>query len=351
MSAEIAPIRVVLAEDSPVTREYLAHLLRESGAFEVVGIVGDGGAAVEATQRLRPDVVLMDIHMPRMNGYEATRRIMERTPTPIVLISASLDRDEVGMSFEALRAGALTVLGKPVGLGHPEAAATVEQMVSTLRLMAEVKVVRRWPAAPAPAPPPAPVPVLPMRRARLVAIGASTGGPAVLAEILGRLPAGLAAPVLVVQHIAPGFVGGLGEWLGGQTPLAVRVAQAGEPLNAATVYIAPDGHQMGVTRDGRISLVNDAAADGFRPSATYLFESVARAMPLLSVGVLLSGMGRDGAAGLRALRDAGGLTIAQDRETSVIFGMPAEAVRLGAAAYVLPPEEIAALIAHLARAK
>jgi len=117
------------------------------------------------------------------------------------------------------------------------------------------------------------------------------------------------------------------------------------------VYVAPDGHQMGVTRDGRISLVNDAAADGFRPSATYLFESVARAMPLLSVGVLLSGMGRDGAAGLRALRDAGGLTIAQDRESSVIFGMPAEAVRLGAAAYVLPPEEIAALIAHLARAK
>ena len=351
MSAEPASIRVVIAEDSVVTREFLSSLIERAGGFEVVGVVGDGAAAVDATQRLRPDVVLMDIHMPRMNGYEATRRIMERTPTPIVLISASLDRDEVGMSFEALRAGALTVLGKPPGLGHPEAAVTAEQMLSTLRLMAEVKVVRRWPAAAAPVPPPPAAPVLPMRRARLVAIGASTGGPAVLAEILGRLPAGLAAPVLVVQHIAPGCVGGLVEWLGGQTPLAVRVAQAGEPLHAATVYVAPDGHQMGVTRDGRVSLVGDAAADGFRPSATYLFESVARAMPQSSVGVLLTGMGRDGAAGLRALRDAGGLTIAQDRETSVIFGMPGEAIRLGAAAHVLPPEEIAALLVHLARAQ
>ena len=191
----------------------------------------------------------------------------------------------------------------------------------------------------------------PTQAAHLRSLLEAGGYAVVLAEILGRLPAGLAAPVLVVQHIAPGFVGGLGEWLGGQTPLAVRVAQAGEPLNAATVYIAPDGHQMGVTRDGRISLVNDDAADGFRPSATYLFESVARAMPQSSVGVLLTGMGRDGAAGLRALRDAGGLTIAQDRETSVIFGMPGEAIRLGAAAHVLPPEEIAALLVHLARAQ
>ena len=353
VSADPAPIRVVIAEDSPVTREYLKYLVERAGGFEVVGVAADGAAGVELAQRLRPDVVLMDIQMPRMNGYEATRRIMERTPTPIVLVSASLSRDEVGMSFEALRAGALTVLEKPVGLDHPQTTAVAEEMLSTLRLMAEVKVVRRWPQAPPPAPlpPPPPARALPMRQARLVAIGASTGGPAVLGEILGGLPAGLGASVLVVQHIAAGFVSGLAEWLGGQTPLTVKVAEAGEPLCAATVYLAPDGHQLGVTRDQRISLTTEAAVDGFRPSATHLFESVARVLPQSSVGVLLSGMGRDGAAGLRALRDAGGLTIAQDRETSVIFGMPAEAIRLGAAAYILPPEEIAVLIGQVARAR
>ena len=341
-------IRVLLVEDSVVTREYLSHILGEDPAIEVVGTARDGVEAVEQAQRLKPDLVLMDVHMPRMNGYEATRQIMERSPAPIVMISASLDQGEVAMTFAALEAGALTVLPKPVGPGHPLHADSTRKVVETVKLMAEVKVVRRWPKRDSP---PAPIPSLDAgeRRVRLVAIGASTGGPPAVAEILKGLPADLGFPILFVQHIAPGFAGGLVEWLRQVTPLAVKLAEPDELVQAGSVYVAADGAQMGITRQGRIRVTNEAAPDGFCPSVSHLFESAAEAYGRAALGVLLTGMGRDGAAGLRRLREAGGLTIAQDEESSVVFGMPQEAIRLGAAEKVLNPSEIGQAIRALAR--
>lgn len=340
-------VRVLIAEDSAVTREYLAWLLGQDPALDVVGLARNGLEAVAEAERLRPDVIVMDVHMPGMNGLEATRRIMEGAPTPIVIVSASLSRQETSLAFEALRAGAVTVLGKPAGLDDPAEAESARRLVQTVKLMAEVKVVRRWPGRKGwPEPPRVAVPG--GRKVRVVAIGASTGGPQVVAEILRRLPRELGVPILVVQHIAPGFTAGLSEWLGESTGLSVKLAEGGEPLAPATVYLAPDGLQMGVTRDGRIRLTGETSEDGFRPSVSYLFQSVAEAYGRAAAGVLLTGMGRDGAAGLKKLRDAGGVTVTQDEETSVIFGMPAEAIRLGAAEYVLSPAQIAAVVRSLA---
>jgi two-component system chemotaxis response regulator CheB len=348
-------IRVLLAEDSAVVREYLIALLQEDPDLRLVGIARDGQEAVEQAIRLRPDLILMDVHMPRLNGLEATREIMARVPIPIVLISSSLSREEATLGFEAIKAGALTVIDKPPGLDHPLQPERAESLLRTVKVMAEVKVVRRW-ARHAPArrwaeslssvSTPAPG-----RRVRLVAIGASTGGPAVLAEILGALPADLLAPVLVVQHIAPGFAAGLAEWLAQGARLAVRLAASLDPLVPGTVHIAPEGTQVAVTSDGRIRLLPDGGEDGFRPSVSHLFHSIARAYGADALGVLLTGMGRDGADGLLQMRRAGAVTIAQDEETSVVFGMPRKAIRLEAAQYVLAPRQIAEAIAAIAGAR
>lgn len=339
-------IRVLVAEDSAVTREYLLHLLGQDPTLQVVAMAQNGLEAVEHTERLRPDVVLMDIHMPCMNGYEATRQIMERIPTPIVMVSSALSHDEVAMTFEALKAGALAVLDKPAGPSHPDSAKAVLQLQETIRLMAGIKVIHRWPRRNSVARLPMP-PFRVTSATRLVAIGASTGGPTALAEILGDLPRNLPVPILVVQHITVGFTLGLAEWLGRSTALRVKLAEAGETAQAGTVYVAPHGSHMGITRGMRIHLTKGAAEDAFCPSVSYLFQSVAESIGRSAAGVLLSGMGQDGVTGLLELRKTGGVTIAQDEETSVIFGMPGEAVRMGAAQYVFSPRQISELLRGL----
>lgn len=340
-------IRVLVAEDSAVTREYLLHLLGQDPTLQVVGMAQNGLEAVEQTERLRPNVVLMDIHMPHMNGYEATRQIMERVPTPIVMVSSVLSHDEVVMTFEALKAGALAVLDKPAGPSHPDSAKTALQLQETIKLMAGIKVIHRWPRRDNLAQPPMP-PSRVVSAIRLVAIGASTGGPTVLAEILGVLPGNLPVPILVVQHIAPGFTPGLAEWVGRGTALRVKLAEPGETAQSGTVYVAPHGSEMGITKGMRIHLAQGEADNDFCPSISYLFQSVAESIGRAAAGILLTGMGQDGAKGLLQLRKAGGVTIAQDEETSVIFGMPGEAVRIGAAQYVLSPRQISGLLGGLA---
>lgn len=340
-------IQVLLAEDSAVTREYLAWLLREDPDIRVVGAARDGAEALAEAGRLKPDVILMDVHMPRFNGYEATRRIMETVPLPIVLMSASLDRDGQEMTFEALKAGALTVVEKPPGPGQSGQAESARKLVETVKLMAEVKVVRRWKDRERPRP--CPSVLAADRRSRIVALGASTGGPQAVAEILGKLPPDLEAPVLVVQHIAPGFTPGMVEWLNhGSSRLPVRLGESGVMVRPGTVYVAPEQAQMGIGGDGRMRLTRKAAADGFCPSVSHLFETVAEAYGRSGMGVLLTGMGRDGAEGLMKIRDAGGITIAQDEQTSIVFGMPREAIRLGAAEFVLPLDDIPRVIGSLA---
>lgn len=332
-------IRVVVAEDSAVTRQYLVHLLGQDPELEVLAEARNGAEAVDLVEALRPDVIVMDVEMPRMDGYEATRQIMETIPTPIVMVSAHSSQLE-GRAFEALRAGALVLVNKPSGPDYPDHAASALHLVETVKLMAEVKVVRRWAQRPA-APARPPQRLSAVRKVAVVAIGASAGGPPTVAEILSGLPGDLPCPILLVQHIAAGFAGGLAEWLGRSTPLAVKLAEPDEKAQAGKVYVAPDGVQMGITPERRIRLTTESETDGFRPSASHLLRSVARSYGAAGVGVLLTGMGRDGAAGLLELRQAGGVTIAQDKESSVVFGMPMEAIRLGAAEHVLPPKRIA----------
>jgi two-component system chemotaxis response regulator CheB len=349
---EAGLIRVLIAEDSAVTRELLQWVLSDDPRISVVGTARDGQDAVEKVRALRPDVVLMDVTMPRLDGYEATRQIMESTPVPIVMISSGFDKGGVASTFASLSAGAVAVVEKPVGGQGPEQVASARQLLETVLLMAEIKVVRRWAkrtgAGPKPSPPPVEArPAEKIHRKQpleIAAIGASTGGPAVLAEILGGQRASFPVPILVVQHIAHGFAAGLAAWLDDQTELRVKLAEPYERVQPGIVYVAPDDRQMGLATGGRIHLTEEPAEAGFRPSISHTFRSAAAHYGPAAAGVLLTGMGHDGAEGLLQIRDAGGLTFVQDEATSVVFGMAAQAIRLGAAEHVLSPAEIARLL-------
>ncbi len=345
-------LRVLVAEDSPTARALLVHILGSDPGVTVVGEARNGQEAVAMAEQLRPDVITMDVEMPGMDGLEATKLIMTRVPTPIVVVSGSASLRETALSLDATEAGALCLERKPASPSSPCFEEQCAQLLATVKSMAQVKVVRRWarsretavvvergdvdPGAHAPA--------------RVVAIGASTGGPAALHALLRRLPADFGAPVLVVQHIAPGFTGAFASWLGGGCRLRVKLAEHGERLAAGTVYVAPDGYQLGVGADLTVVLDDGPPVGGFRPSATSLFESVARRFGSATVAVILSGMGGDGVAGLREVHAAGGRVLAQDERSSVVYGMPREAVRAGVVTAVLDPPAIGErLLAYIGR--
>ena len=339
--------RVLVAEDSATARELLVEILRADPEIEVVGEANNGLEAVEMTKRLRPSVVTMDIRMPKMDGFEATRQIMVEAPTPIVIVSGISDLREVENSMHALRLGALAVLAKPPGPESPDFEEESRQLVQKVKAMAQVKVVRRWPERIQAGLPPLPH-IHPTARPRIVAIAASTGGPAALAHILCDMSPDFTLPVLVVQHMAKGFAGGFAAWLNTVASLRVTVAREGEPLCARTVYLAPDDRHLGVVDASTIAISNAAPIDGFRPSGTFLFESVAKAFGNTMVAVVLTGMGTDGVAGLRAVRMAGGRIIAQDEETSVVFGMPGAAISAGLADVTMPLGAISTRLRELA---
>lgn len=344
-------IRVVIADDSATARAMILAVLESDPGVHVVGEARTGADAIELAIRLRPDLITMDIEMPGMDGIEGTKAIMERVPTPIVIVSSSTNREVAGRSLDATAAGALYVIDKPP---HPHSARFDEwrtELVSIVKAMAFVKVVRRsrraaeatsgtgWTSG---------IRHRALAPVRLVAIAASTGGPTVLRQILARLPADLPVPVIIVQHIARGFTPALVGWLDAGCSLRVKVAADGEALSAGTVFLGPDERQLGV-RDGAIALSDDSAVGGFRPAATYLFESVADSYGKDVVAVVLTGMGADGVDGLRRIHAAGGRVIAQDEESCVVFGMPREAIRAGVVDSVLSPDEIADQIVMLVR--
>lgn len=340
-------IKVLIVEDSRVVQEFLVHILTSDPTIQVVGIANDGAEALEAVRQKRPDVITMDIHMPKIDGFKATRAIMETLPTPIVIVSASTSAKDVTSTFRALEAGALAVVLRPPGMGHPQHEAAARELIQTVKLMSEIKVVKRISRV-APAPPLAPG-LKAGTEIQLVAIGASTGGPPVLQKILSGLPQDLAVPVLIVQHITPGFVEGLVEWLAGASRFPLHIAAHGEQPKPGHGYVAPDGFHMGVGSGPRIVLSDHATENGLRPSVAYLFRTVAQVLGARAVGVLLTGMGKDGAEELKLMKDMGAPTIAQDKTSSVVHGMPGEAIKLGGATYVLPPEAIAAMLAGLMR--
>jgi two-component system chemotaxis response regulator CheB len=348
-------IKVLVVEDSPVVQEFLVHILNSDPKVQVIGTANDGEDAVEAVKHKKPDVITMDINMPKMNGLEATRRIMETHPVPIVIVSGSWDTKEVETTFRAMEAGALACIQRPAGIGHPDHEATAKELVQTVKLMSEVKVVKRWPhfrqVAAAPVIPTTAVVDIERIPAeiRIVAIGASTGGPPVLQTILSGLSKDFSVPILIVQHMAKGFTKGLAEWLAQSTGFPVHIAADGEYLLPGHAYIAPDGFHMKVGAGNQLALSKDEPEDSLRPSASYLFRSVSNVFGKNAVGVLLTGMGKDGAEELRLMKEKGAVTIAQDKGSSVIFGMPGEAVKLDGATYVLSPDKIVEALKSLTK--
>ncbi len=336
MSAD-RPVRVLVADDSELFRELLARVVEEDGALELAGLARDGEEAARLVRKERPDVITMDLEMPEADGYAGIARIMAETPTPILVLTANPSQ---AAGFRALSLGALDILEKPRGEADLEEYGHL--LRSRLRLLAGVKVIRhpRGLREKRPAPPKR------AERPELVVIGASLGGPRALSAILRRLPATFPVPVAVVQHIADGFTGGLASWLDQECALRVAEALDGEPLRPGRVVLAPSGRHL-LVEPGRVRLWDGAAVDTFRPSVTPLFVSAARHYQARACGVLLTGMGRDGAEGLKVIRDEGGTTLVQDEATSAVFGMPRAAIELGAAERVLPLDDIPRVLQEL----
>jgi len=342
-------VRVLIVEDSRSQRELLTRVLEAAEGFEVAGTATNGKEAVEATQRLRPDVIAMDIHMPILDGYEATRQIMQTCPTPIVMVSNSMG-DEGRRSVEALAAGALALLRKPGSITHQEYESDRTAMLKTLRVMADVPVITRHPVRP-----PRPEISVPPARTRqsLLAIAASTGGPAALQTVLTGLGTSetFPIPILIVQHIARGFVEALVDWLNATLPITVHIAADREKMQPGHVYLAPDGHHLLAADVGLIGLRAMAENDRYCPGADVLFESVARVYGSSAIGVIMTGMGDDGARGLLTLRASGGYTFAQDETSSVVYGMPQAAVAVGAVKQVESVTNLAQAILHQVQIK
>jgi two-component system, chemotaxis family, protein-glutamate methylesterase/glutaminase len=345
-------IRVLIVEDSRVAQEFLIYIFSSDPEIQVVGVAENGLEAMDMVSLKRPDVITMDIHMPIMDGYEATRKIMETVPTPIVIVSSSTRSKEVSSTFRAMEAGALAVILRPSGIGHPDHDQTSIELIRTVKTMSEIKVVRRAPektkekAGLHAAVPQAPETLLDIK---VIAIGASTGGPPALQKILSGLPRELPFAILIVQHIAKGFVAGFAEWLGNSSSFPVHIASHGAHPLPGHVYIAPDGFHMEIEANSRIILNDRAPENGLRPSVAALFRSVAQILGPRAVGVLLTGMGRDGVEELKAMKERGAITIAQDKESSVVHGMPGEAIKINAASYILPVENIAEFIRVLSK--
>lgn len=348
MSVKLATgrmIHVLVVEDSAVVREVIRDILETDPEIKVAGFAADGEQAVIEAARLRPDLITMDVRMPKMDGLEATRLIMQSAPTPIVIVSARVDDQEQKVTFNAIKAGALAVVEKPSSLSHRDFEGIRESLITTIKLMADVKVVTRWPRRPAELKKLR----LPARnqQAEVLAIGASTGGPMALSVILHQLPDDFAIPIVVAQHIARGFGSGFAEWLRGETGLDVKIAQSGDELRARLILLSPDDCHMGVTADGKVRLVRKTSYNHYCPSINHLFETVAKAYGGKAVGVILTGMGEDGAMGMRLIKEAGGRTIAQDEKSSVVFGMPKAAIAHGAVDRVASLDQMVATILSL----
>lgn len=346
-------IRILVVEDSDVVSLLLKTIFENEPDMMVIGQARDGREAVQLAHELKPDLITMDIRMPVMDGFEATQLIMSTHAVPIVVISSSVDDEELKITFRALEKGALAVLEKPRGPNHPEFEAMRREMIDTVRSMAEIRVFRRFSRDRATATDIFEAAIQQRTKAHeIIAIGCSTGGPQALQSIVSKLPLGFPTPIVITQHISKGFIGGLVAWLQGTTLLQVALAEDEQMLQPGTVYFAPDNAHLlvGRSRDGLVARLSDAPEmNGFRPSATPLFRSVAETCRNRSVGVLLTGMGSDGADGLLTMRQAGSHTIVQDEASSVVYGMPGSAIALHAVDQVVQLQNMAPYLLSLAR--
>ncbi|MEO7795041.1 MAG: chemotaxis-specific protein-glutamate methyltransferase CheB [Thermoanaerobaculia bacterium] len=357
-------LKVVIVDDSSSVRAVLRRFLAQSTDIQVIGEAADGETAVDLVDRLRPDVLLLDIVMPVLDGFGVLARLRRDRPVPTILLTSRADRSEVRAAFQALGSGAVELLPKPEDPDSWHLLA--ETLPAVIRAAAAARV--RPPAGagvPGPSrggsgafalPPAAHVPAVPRisresgREIAWLAIGASTGGPAAVRDLLAALPAPAPFPILVVQHIAAGFESGLAEWLGSTLGLDVRIALAGEEPGPGAVRIAPGGAHLRLGSEGRLQLDTETPPRrGHRPSVDVLFRSLDEGAAQRVVAVLLTGMGTDGAEGMHELRKAGALCFAQDEASSAVFGMPRAAIELGAAELVLAPTAIGVEIARRLR--
>lgn len=326
-------MRIAIVNDLPMAVEIMRRALLSSSKHEVAWTACDGAEAVASCQRDRPDLVLMDLLMPGMDGVEATRRIMAASPCPILVVTATVEGN-AAKAFEAMGAGALDVVQTPT-LGGDAAAQGIASFLykidSVARLIGDPPDPATDDAEACP----------PHRARQLVAIGASAGGPAALVKLLSALPADFPAAIVIVQHVDAQFAPGLANWLNDVSQLPVRVAREGDVVQAGIVLVAGTNDHLTLRPGGLLSYTAEPVACSYRPSVNVFFESILDCWPGEVLGVLLTGMGRDGATGLKQLRDAGHHTIGQDRATCAVYGMPKAAAELGAVAEELPLEKIA----------
>lgn len=326
-------MRIGIANDMPLAVEALRRVLSLEPAHQIVWVAANGVEAVECCRRDTPDVVLMDLLMPEMDGVEATRQIMANTPCAILVVTVDMDR-HMQRIFEAMGHGALDAVDTPaLGSGRSQDATAVLRKIHNIGWLIGQRDNRGAAAGKAPA--------TNAKPQRLVAIGASAGGPATLAALLKQLPAGFSAAVMLVQHVDQVFAAGMAEWLASESPLPVRLARDGEPPQPGTVLLAGTNNHMCLTRDGTLIYTEEPRSHVYRPSIDVFFDSVVEHWKGEAVGVLLTGMGRDGAEGLKKMRERGFLTLAQDRASCAVYGMPKAAAELGAAVEILPLERIA----------
>ena len=340
-------IRVLVVDDSPVISMLIRAIIEQEADMMVVGQAKNGKEALTMVERHKPDLITMDIRMPEMDGFEATKAIMASNPTPIIIVSATVTPED----FQTMKAGALTLIEKPQGYGQADFKPVRRDLVNSIRELSkvDVKAITRAPTAPTrssfsslPEP----------RSVELVAIGVSTGGPTALLNLLKDFPENFPAPIIISQHISQGFIDGLAGWLDNQLTISVKIATHGEQLKPGAAYFAPDDHHFEIRKLGAIiqaKLTQSPPINRFRPSASVSLQSVATVCKDKAIGIILTGMGNDGADGLLAMHKAGSFTLAQDEASSTVFGMPAEAIALGATDKVANLQEMSDYIRRLAR--
>ena len=340
-TAKGAPVRVLVVDDSAVTREVLTSLLNSDPEIRVIGQASTGAEAVEMTATMRPDLVTMDLMMPGMDGMEATRRIMARHPTPVLFLSSYFDKEGTYSRADAIAAGALDVVEKPALMPdwrwHNAAGKLVQKVksLSKVPVVAHIHGARKLLAQEA-----SQAASFAGPASDVVVIGASSGGPRVIEALLSSLPSTYALGVIVIQHMTDGFTTSMLRWLQDRCALPIKVAAEGDAVVPRRVLFTPETLHLVVGLGGRVHLADTEPVNGHRPSIDVTFQSVAKVYGARAAGVLLTGMGSDGARGLLSIRMAGGVTMVQDEASCAIFGMPRAAIELGAAQQIMPPNGI-----------
>lgn len=341
-------LKLLVVESNSTMQDVLKQTFSKDSEIEIVGFVKKFDETLSAVQRLQPHVVAIDVHFLKSDAVEITRRIMQTHPTPIVLLSESIEQTEDVRS--SIQAGALILLERPSSksLEHARLKEVSRELIQSIKLMSEIKVIRRWGKPEKTTQTISNTSKLGISHKsaiKMIVIGASTGGPTALVAILSQLPLHLPVPILIAQHMTSGFIKGFVDWLGDNCELPVHLATNGEALLPGHVYIAPDHFHLGVDSQEKIELT-PYQGQGPCPSVAHLFTRAAQVLKDRAIGVLLTGMGKDGADELKIMKEMGSITIAQDKESSIVHGMPGEAIKNRAATYVLPLKSIARMLLH-----